>query len=380
MLLENKYPCMNILYICAIYHEALLFRDLLDSIEAQSNNKIFVFNGVEKGTKVKEKFRIILDDKVFFSECYSKLDSNLYFPKRWKLVKTLIANIDVSKFDFIHAHSLMNNGYVAYKISQISSLKYIVTVRNTDINRHMKIPFLRGIARKIVDHASGVVFLSKPYRDFYVEHYIPLSKRDDFLKKSTIITNGVEKFWIDHKANEARNIDGSIVKLIFVGRIDKNKNLSLVLNACDELICRGIRTALTVVGDAINTEEMKMLQQKEYVIIKDFMSKEELITEYRANDIFVMPSKTETFGRVYLEAMSQGLPVIYTRGQGFDGQFDEGVIGYSVDSSDYMELANRVQLILDDYSSISKRALKHIDRYSWAEIGNQTIKFYENVL
>ena len=40
------------------------------------------------------------------------------------------------------------------------------------------------------------------------------------------------------------------------------------------------------------------------------------------NDIFVMPSVTELL-LVYAEAMSQGLPVIYTRGQGFDGQFEE---------------------------------------------------------
>ena len=37
---------------------------------------------------------------------------------------------------------------------------------------------------------------------------------------------------------------------------------------------------------------------------------------YRENDIYVMPSIIETFGLVYAEAMSQGLPVIYTRGQG----------------------------------------------------------------
>ena len=42
-----------------------------------------------------------------------------------------------------------------------------------------------------------------------------------------------------------------------------------------------------------------------------------------------MPSITETFGLVYGEALSQGLLIIYTKGQGFDGQIKEKLAGYS---------------------------------------------------
>lgn len=371
---------MKILFICAIYHEALLFRNLLDSIESQSDAEIYVFNGVEKGTVVKDKFKAIIDNKVFIKECFTKLDSKLYFPKRRKLARTLSSNINVSDYDFIHAHSLMNNGYVAYMISKNTAMKYIVTVRNTDINRHMRIPFLRKIAGKIIDRASGVIFLSKPYRDYYIQHYISPEEKEAFLLKTTIITNGVEQFWIDHKVDKPHVMSNDVVKLIFVGRIDKNKNVSLILDACDELFRRGIKVALTAIGETADTEELKKLKKKGYVNVKAFMSKEELIDEYRMHDIFVMPSKTETFGRVYLEAMSQGLPVIYTRGQGFDGQFDEGVIGYSVDSSDSGELADCIQHVIDNYLLISKNALENIDRYSWNEIGKQTLELYNRVI
>ena len=44
-----------------------------------------------------------------------------------------------------------------------------------------------------------------------------------------------------------------------------------------------------------------------------------------------MTSLGESFGLTYAEAMSQGVPVIYSKGQGFDGQFKEGVVGYHVD-------------------------------------------------
>lgn len=55
-----------------------------------------------------------------------------------------------------------------------------------------------------------------------------------------------------------------------------------------------------------------------------------------------MPSFTESFGLVYAEAMSQGLPVIYSKGQGFDGQFAEGVVGYHVDAHDPEELCENI--------------------------------------
>lgn len=51
--------------------------------------------------------------------------------------------------------------------------------------------------------------------------------------------------------------------------------------------------------------------------------KKQLREAFSISDIFVMPSKPETFGLVYVEALSQGLPILYAKGEGFDGYFDE---------------------------------------------------------
>ena len=96
--------------------------------------------------------------------------------------------------------------------------------------------------------------------------------------------------------------------------------------------------------------------------------KEELIDYYRDADIFVMPSLTETFGLVYAEAMSQGLPVIYTRGQGFDGQFEEGVVGYHTDSSSTEELISAIKNIVDNYEKISADCTDSAGKFDWKAI------------
>ena len=89
-----------------------------------------------------------------------------------------------------------------------------------------------------------------------------------------------------------------------------------------------------------------------------------------------MPSKHETFGLVYAEAMSQGLPVIYTKGQGFDGQFPEGEVGFSVAYDDPEEIAMRVKEIIADYGSISKRAVANVHRYDWKGIAQDYSELY----
>lgn len=89
-----------------------------------------------------------------------------------------------------------------------------------------------------------------------------------------------------------------------------------------------------------------------------------------------MPSKHETFGLVYAEAMSQGLPVIYTRGQGFDGQFPEGEVGFSVKYDEPEEIVMRVKEIIANYDAISTRDLANVHRYDWEDIAQDYIKLY----
>ena len=67
-----------------------------------------------------------------------------------------------------------------------------------------------------------------------------------------------------------------------------------------------------------------------------------------------MPSFHETFGLVYIEAMSQGLPIIYTKGEGIDGYFKEATVGYSVNPKDVKNIVKKIEMIIHNYNKISK--------------------------
>lgn len=93
-----------------------------------------------------------------------------------------------------------------------------------------------------------------------------------------------------------------------------------------------------------------------------------------------MPSLRETFGLVYAEALTQGLPVIYTKGQGFDGQFNEGEVGYSVDSEDSDDIANKVLHIMRDYEELTKKCIELCWKFDWKHITSQYVQIYNDLV
>lgn len=165
-----------------------------------------------------------------------------------------------------------------------------------------------------------------------------------------------------------------------MGIISKRKNQLTTTRVVKLLQKKGYKIKYTVVGKVKDNKVYRQIKDLSYVQYIPHTSKEKLIDIYRENDIFVMPSKTETFGLVYAEAMSQGLPVIYTRGQGFDGQFEEGEVGYSVDCKDKEEISMKIIDIINNYDVISRNAINLVDRYNWNIICEKYNDIYEDCI
>jgi glycosyltransferase involved in cell wall biosynthesis len=90
----------------------------------------------------------------------------------------------------------------------------------------------------------------------------------------------------------------------------------------------------------------------------------------------ILPSKSETFGLVYIEAMSQGLPVIYTKGQGIDGLF-ESQVGYGIDPEDIQGIIEAIGKIYNNYQILSKNAINQAKRLTASNIAKRYIDVWE---
>ena len=365
---------MRILYVCTYYHRAMIFRDSMNYLEDRGHS-VLAFNAVAKGAKIDDKYRSIMDEKVIHRECFNKYDRFLFRWKQRKIEKAIEASVSLKDFDLIHCHTLFNGGWTTYRLHQKYGVPYVVSVRNTDLNVFLRIPTFKSIAKKIVDRAAGVLFLSEAYREKFLQICYSESERESVLKKCDVIPNGLEPFWLENIGTVREKVHEPLA-LLCVGKIDKNKNMGTVIRVTEQLNEKGPAAHLTVIGQVVDDSVKAMLDGSRLVTVVPYLTKEELIRYYRDADIFIMPSFSESFGRVYAEAKTQGMPVIYTRGQGFDGTFRDGSVGYSVKADDADEIERAVRSIAANYREISESCIDNCRIFNWKDISERLERLY----
>ena len=365
---------MKILHINSYYSVSHFYKNLYDK-QIEKGLDIDVFVPVTSSIKLKEAD---LGDYTTISLNHSKYDRYIFHLKHYKIYKDVESKYKIEDYSLVHAHSLFSNGYIAMKLKRDYGVPYVVAVRNTDVNLFFdRLPHLRRLGIKILKEAKAIVFLSKVYRDAVIQKYVPNKLKEEIYKKSSIIPNGINDFWFENIGTKKKTPDKDNIKLLHVGVVDKNKNIITTVKAIEILQQKGYNIEFTVVGRIKDKEIYNKIKDLHFVNYISPKPKEELIEIYRKSDIFVMPSITETFGLVYAEAMSQGIPIIYTRGQGFDGQFEEGVVGFSVRYNSVEEIAEKITIIMNNYRVISNNCTKIVKKFKWETIAQKYLVIYK---
>lgn len=365
---------MKILQIANGYLDKKLYANLfnhLDSIGVE--NQIFVpVQYGKKNTSTQKYVRVV--------ECFSTFDRYLYFSKQKKSLGAVYANYDVDNFDIIHAHTLFSTGYTAFKLNKEFGIPYVVAVRNTDVNLFFnRMIHLRRLGIHVLEHAERIIFLSPVYAETVIKKFVPDALKNSIAKRIEIIPNGIDDFYFQN-IQERKSRLGKCIHLIHVGDIDKNKNITSTIAAINLLMKEGYEIEFTLVGEITDSKLRQIIDETDFVKYYGKCPKERVLSYLRETDMLVMPSHHETFGLVYAEAMSQGLPVIYTKGQGFDGQFKEGSVGYHVDPKDPTDIADKIKKCIDNYAQLSSNCLTSVVKFDWVRIAKQYKTIYRSVL
>lgn len=297
-----------------------------------------------------------------------------FFPLIKVLSITLKIYLRVKKQHCDHyiAHTLWSDGFCTYLLNKLLSTPYTLVVRGTDMNVFLpKLPHYRWIIKKVIKNSTNLIFLSPVYEKRFIECYPNLYKVANHV---SVIPNGIDQFWFDNKLkiNNHRNN-----QVCFVGRFESRvKNIKGVYEAC--LLAREKVTDLVLVLIGGNETQLKEIlginELPQWVDVKGFVKDKTIICEtYRESRIFLMPSFSETFGLVYLEAFSQGCAVIYTKNEGFDGFFENEQFAIHVSPNNYEEIANSICDLIDEYSSgiPVKIISKHLQRVEWGQIAER---------
>jgi glycosyltransferase involved in cell wall biosynthesis/predicted metal-dependent phosphoesterase TrpH len=144
--------------------------------------------------------------------------------------------------------------------------------------------------------------------------YQELTERGIPAKKIRILPRGIDTELFHPKkrfaSGKGKYFAEKEITLLYVGRISREKNLPLLVQAYRTLSAKDKNLRLLVVGDGPYLNEMVASLQGTKCNFTGYLKGEELSAAYAAADIFVFPSTTDTFGNVILEAQASGLPVI----------------------------------------------------------------------
>ena len=113
----------------------------------------------------------------------------------------------------------------------------------------------------------------------------------------------------DHKLWDSYGLNGGF-KFIYAGRVSKEKNIEMMLRAFDRLIKEGVEADLIIVGDGPLRDELQLKYNDPQIVFTGYLYGKDLARAYASADVFVFPSRTDTFGNVVLEAHACGLPAI----------------------------------------------------------------------
>lgn len=239
-------------------------------------------------------------------------------------------------------------------------------------------PYYNDLQKKAWSTAEKIITISKSSL-CSLEKVFP-----EYMIKAGIIYNGSQPEAIIKKASLPLTHDLSLYDfpfLICIGRLDENKNFSLVIKSIAILNKRGVRCGLLILGDGEERIRLELLAEKEG--IKDkvlFLGYQQNPMPYLARALILcISSLAEGFPTVAVEAMTLGKPFVTTPVSGASEELADGgscglVADWNVD--DYAEKINMLLTNENMYNAMSKNCVKRVQDFS---IQQSVKKFDEEI-
>jgi glycosyltransferase involved in cell wall biosynthesis len=210
-------------------------------------------------------------------------------------------------------------------------------------------------------------------------------------KRITVVPNGVDLSCFNEE------VDALIMRkelgigdkplVVTASRLIKRKSPDLLILAFAKVLKVVPDAKLVIAGSG--REEDNLSRQIERLNITDsvFMvgklMKEEVAQLMAAADVFVLPSKTESFGLVLLEASAAGVPVVCSNSGGVPEVFQDGFNALLYPAGDDNAMAKAILRLIQDKElakRISANARENAGRFTWEMAAERTLRVYEEVL
>ncbi|HEZ2293106.1 TPA: glycosyltransferase, partial [Neisseria meningitidis] len=253
--------------------------------------------------------------------------------------------------DLIHAHRMNYAGILAQKISQKYGIPYVVTKHSSTITRGLIRPHQWQPMKNAAAHAAARLAISRHFAHVLQHKY---GCEWQYLPN---ILGGI--FNRPFEQREKNNKPHFV--FCTVSHLRRLKGHDVLLTAFARALAQCPQLRLNIGGSG--QEEQRLKQQAadlgitHAVTFLGALQPEAVLDLMRNSDAFVLASRTETFGVVYIEALSQGLPVIATRCGGAESIVSDGN-GYLVPVDDDDALADALIKMYEHHSDFEPARLR----------------------
>ena len=204
--------------------------------------------------------------------------------------------------------------------------------------------------------------------------------------KFEIIPNGIDYYHFSKSDKRTKLNFGKQKNILFFGRNEPRKGISILLKAFSILKSRGKDFRLILAGP--DTDKIDTSEYLDYRFLKDVICVGEvdynLLPEYfYSSDCFCSPAiGNESFGIVILEAMASSLPVVVSNISGYNELVIDGERGVFFEKGNSEDLAEKLEKVLDD-SKFSEKLIKEGEIFSkkhdWGKLVELILNKYEAV-
>lgn len=295
-----------------------------------------------------------------------------YFRVVHYLCRFVRAEFPEGKPDVIHVHSA---GYLKYAraLRFLFGIPIVVTEHATMYERRLwSEKRLRRISRDL--SASDAVIAVGPGLKKCIQ---PLCPKKDVL----VIPNMVSEAFFERRRE---TIPAKPFRFVSVAILNRKKGLDILLRSFAKLMETHPDTTLTICGGGADAEELLTLAGQlnlaDKVTFTGAVTREECARQLCRSHAFILPSRFETFGIVYIEAMACGLPVIMTKTSAWE-LLVRPETGLAVEIEDVDGLAAAMASMMENYGSYDPDTIVGYcrNRFSENAVCTELERVYEKV-
>lgn len=286
--------------------------------------------------------------------------------------------------DLLHAHYAVphaTSAWIAKEMLGRDNFRIVTTLHGTDITLVGQDPSFRSLTQFSIAKSDGLTAVSEYLRRETHEHFgIPL-------EDVRVIPNFVnlDKYRRDAYPCHRRKLAREGEKIItHISNFRAVKRVEDVVRVFARVAPR-IPSRLLLIGDGPDRARAQEAADEAGVLDRVlFLGKQTSVAELLScTDLFLLPSETEAFGLVALEAMACGVPVVATRTGGIPEVVEDGATGYLAPVGDVEHMADAAIALLSDkdlWHRFSAAARIGAERFSADKVVAEYESYYTEVL